>query len=103
MQLLHRRYISTFAASALVLAGGLIAASPASAAACSRGDGISYAADYAWTNDLNGACGTVGVRALFYPPGTTTSVTTPWYYGDNIAQTITLREISFAWHSNSAG
>lgn len=65
----------------LALAGGLAiaAGAPASAAGCSRADGNAWAANYAYTVDANGSCGTLGANT-YYSPTPGVEVYSGWVY-----------------------
>lgn len=93
----------TAALAALLVAGGAIVSSslPAQAATCQRGDGINTAVHYAWTQDMNGGCGTVGAQHGFGVSGSSSTIWTGWTYHSTIASTSAQATIQGSHHSHT--
>lgn len=96
---MKRKFVAAISAIGLALSITAVSV-PANAAVCARLDHIDWHLHYASTIDSNGQCGTVGVRALFTPPGTSTTVNTGWIYGPDVARTTTIKNIGQSFHTN---
>lgn len=94
----------TAALTALVITGtALMSASmPAQGAVCVRDDKLYVARNYATTQDVNGACGTVGVQHGFSVSGISSTIWTGWTYHSTLAATSAQATIQGSHHKDNA-
>lgn len=101
---MSRRKLTATLTTLVITGTALMSGSmPAQAAACAQTNGQNWVAHYAWTEDVNGACGTVGAQHGFSVSGASSTIWTGWTYHSTVAATSAQATIQGSRHSHSAG